>query len=721
MEKITGKFEYIIYRHEENYFTVARFVLHDLNEKCIIVTGYLPIIDEDFLYDLEGTYMEHPKYGMQFKFNAYSRVQPNEPDSIIRYLSSPIFIGIGKKLAERIVDTLGIDAINLIKEDINVLDQVDKMNEKKKIAIQDGLKTEDDSFEKVMQFFTMHGLGIRNIIRLNRAYGKDTIEKISENPYRVIEELDGFGFKTADKIAMSMGYSEDDPHRIEAYLVTMVMNACMRSGNSYVACEQLHKEFMQHFPSDVFDFNAYLDSLIQRRLLIKEEDRIYHSSQFDSEEGICTFLSLFPYEKLDPYNENVLNESLEDIQNQLNIEYDKKQLEALYRFVNEDIMILTGGPGTGKTTVVRGMVAIFKKLYPLATIACCAPTGRAAKRLSELTDNPSFTIHSLLQWDLETNTFGKNANEPLFIDLLIIDEFSMVDNWLFYNLTKASVHVKKICIIGDENQLPSVSPGCVLKDLIESKQFPVIGLTHIFRQRDGSDVIELAAQIRTGKLNLSILNDDVAFFECNQYSVKNLVIQIVQQALDKGYDLKDIQVLACMYSGAAGIDRLNSALQECFNPYAIDKREWKVGYKTYRETDKILQLKNQPDDDVYNGDIGTLVEIITPDEDIQHQVRFIVDFEGIFVEYTNETFDRITHAYCVSVHKSQGSEYPIVIFPIIEQHRHMLQKSLVYTAITRAKKSLVLLGSKTVCESACHSHERRRETTLIKRLDQKLG
>lgn len=721
MEKITGKFEYIIYHHEENYFTVARFLLHDLTEKCIIVTGYLPIIDEDFLYDLEGSYMEHPKYGMQFKFSSYARVQPKEPDTIVRYLSSPIFVGIGKKLAERIVDTLGIDAINIIKEDINALDQVEKMTEKKKASIKDGLTTEDDSFEKVMQFFMMHGLGIRNIIRLNRAYGKDTIEKMSENPYRVIEELDGFGFKTADKIALSMGYSEDDPQRIQAFLVTLVMNACMRSGNSFVQFDSLKTEFYKHFSSDSVDFNGYLEKLLQRRQLIQEEDRIYHQSQFDSEDGIATFLSLFPYEKLDPYNENILQESLEDIQSQLNIEYDKKQLEAIHRFVNEDIMILTGGPGTGKTTVVRGMVAIFKKIYPLATIACCAPTGRAAKRLSELTDNPSFTIHSLLQWDLETNTFGKNANEPLFVDLLIIDEFSMVDNWLFYNLAKASVHVKKICIIGDENQLPSVSPGCVLKDLIESKLFPVVSLTHIFRQRDGSDVIELASQIRNGNIDLSLLNDDVAFFDCNQYSVKNLVIHIVQQALDKGYELRDIQVLACMYSGVAGIDRLNNALQECFNPYSLEKREWKVGYKTYRENDKILQLKNQPDDDVYNGDIGTLIEIITPDEDIQHQVRFIVDFDGIFVEYTNETFDRITHAYCVSVHKSQGSEYPIVIFPLIEQHQHMLQKSLVYTAITRAKKSLVLLGSKSVCISACHSRERRRETTLIQRLSIRLG
>ncbi|MEG1462838.1 MAG: AAA family ATPase, partial [Anaerorhabdus sp.] len=409
-------------------------------------------------------------------------------------------------------------------------------------------------------------------------------------------------------------------------------------------------------------------------------------------------------------------ESLQEIQEKLNIQYDPKQMEALNQFFNEDFMILTGGPGTGKTTVVRGMVSIFKKLYPLANIACCAPTGRAAKRLAELTEVDTYTIHSLLLWDLESNTFGKNENEPLFIDLLIVDEFSMVNNWLFYNLVKACVHVKKICLIGDENQLPSVSPGCLLKDLIESSLFPVVRLEHIFRQQEGSDVIELANQIRKGYLDFTKLNQDVAFFETNQFGVKDRVVHIVQQALDKGYELKDIQILACMYQGVAGIDRLNNALQACFNPPSKDRREWKVGYRIFREEDKILQLKNQPDDDVYNGDIGRLVEIIYPQEDPNNTVRLIVDYEGIFVEYSPENFERITHAYCISVHKSQGSEYPIVIFPIVEQHRHMLQRSLLYTAITRAKKSLVLLGSKSVSEEACKTEVKRRETTLIKRL-----
>lgn len=715
-EKITGKFEHTIFRHDESYFTVARFVLQSLDEKSIIVTGYLPTLEQDFLYDLEGNYIEHPKYGMQFSIKTYRRVMPNDTDSLVRYLSSPVFVGIGKKLAERIVDVLGNDCISRIKENPDCLNEIPKMTDKKKQALIDGVNSENDSFEEVLQFFTTHGLGIRNIIRLNRAYGKDSIIKISENPYRVIEELDGFGFKTADKIALSMGYELDHPYRIEAYLATIVMDLCMRTGDSYVKEDTLKKEFSKRLAGVDADFDEYCLRLLKKRRIVKEENRIYPVSQFDAESGISTFLNLFPYEKIDPYNQDLLNESLQEIQEKLNIEYDPKQMEALNQFFNEDFMILTGGPGTGKTTVVRGMVSIFKKLYPLANIACCAPTGRAAKRLAELTEVDTYTIHSLLLWDLESNTFGKNENEPLFIDLLIVDEFSMVDNWLFYNLAKASVHVKKICLIGDENQLPSVSPGCLLKDLIESELFPVVRLEHIFRQQEGSDVIELASQIRNGYLDFSKLNQDVAFFETNQFGVKDRVVHIVQQALDKGYELKDIQVLACMYQGVAGIDRLNNALQECFNPPSPDVRELKVGYRIFREGDKILQLKNQPDDDVYNGDIGRLVEIIYPYEDPNNTARLIVDYEGIFVEYSPENFERITHAYCISVHKSQGSEYPIVIFPIVAQHRHMLQRSLFYTAITRAKKSLVLLGSKAVSEEACHTEDRRRETTLIKRL-----
>ncbi len=717
MEKVSGRIQHVIFHNETNYFTVARVVLNTKDEKLILVTGHFNNIDKDFLYHLEGEYVEHPKYGMQFKVYHVQKASPTDKDSLIRYFSSPIFPGIGHKMAVTLVETLGDEAIEKIKADSSCLDDVEKMTLKKKESLVDGILSNDDYFGEITKYFMQHGLGIRNIIRLNHAYGKETIQKISENPYRVIEEIDGFGFKTADKIALSMGFDLDHPLRLEALLSSTLMQLCMTTGDSYVQKETLKKIFLENIPPTAISFDELVKNLASRRQLVEEENRVYPISQYDSEQGIASFLSRFPFEKLDPYNQENFENSLGRVQQKLNIQYDQKQIEAIQCFFENDIMILTGGPGTGKTTVVRGMISIFKELYPQAIIACCAPTGRAAKRLSELTEVNAFTIHSLLQWNLETNTFGKNKEEPLFVDLLVIDEFSMVDHWLFYNLIIAGAHIKKICLIGDENQLSSVSPGCILKDVIESKLFPVIELVHIFRQKEGSDVVELSAQIREGYFDFSILKKDVAFFPCNQYGVKERVIHIVKQALERGFELKDIQVLACMYGGVAGIDNLNNALQACFNPPSSDRREWKVGFRTYREGDKILQLKNLPDDNVYNGDIGTLIDIIYPSENESKKVEFLIDFDGVFVEYTPEQFELISHAYCISVHKSQGSEYPLVIMPVVKSYHRMLQRRLIYTGITRAKKSLILIGEKEAIQKGVDQVElHQRKTTLQQRL-----
>jgi exodeoxyribonuclease V alpha subunit len=312
-----------------------------------------------------------------------------------------------------------------------------------------------------------------------------------------------------------------------------------------------------------------------------------------------------------------------------------------------------------------------------------------------LTGTDSTTIHALLKWDLETNTFGKNEADPLALDCLIIDEFSMVDTWLFGNLLKACKSVKKILIVGDVDQLPSVAPGSVLRDLIESKRFSVIALQTIYRQKEGSDVIELAHQIRENKVDLQGLTKDIRWIDCHAIEVKQLILDIIAQGLEKGYSVSDIQVLAPMYNRQAGIDALNHAVQKMVNPPASHRNELQIGYVTFREGDKILQLKNQPTDDVYNGDIGILIEVIHAKDDERKQNRLVVDFDGRIVEYTSETFINITLAYCISIHKSQGSEYPIVILPVLNEQKIMLQRRLLYTAITRASKSLILIGEKS--------------------------
>ncbi len=721
MDRITGKLTAVIYHNEGNGFSVARFQLYDLEEKQIIITGYFKPFESDQLVHLEGSYVEHPRYGMQFQVERIERAIPDEEESLIRFFSGPLFPGIGKKYAKAMFDVLGCQMIERIRKDPLVLDQIPKMNEKRRTVILEGIRASEDELEKTVSFLQTHGLGMRNIMRIDRVYGSDALAIITQDPYRLVREVDGIGFATADKLAMSLGFEPDFPGRIEAALVSLVMEMCMIGGDSYVEVEELPLALQKKCGISSIDFAEALFQCLLRRELVQEENRVYPISQYLSEENIAQFCACFPQERLPKCEQTELYHQLDELQHSIQIQYDPRQIEAIERFFHEDCLICTGGPGTGKTTLVKAMVTLFRQLYPTSQIACCAPTGRAAKRLAELTGVECSTIHSLLRWDLETNTFGKNEKEPLSLDCLIIDEFSMVDAWLFANLLLAGSQIKKLCIIGDEDQLPSVACGSVLRDLIASKIFPVVRLETIFRQKEGSDVIRLAHQIRHDEVEQMEYCGDVAFFECDQYAVKNGIIQIVRSALQKGYSLEEIQVLAAKYNGVAGIDRLNATLQECFNPPAQEKREWKVGYRLFREQDKILQLKNQVEDNIYNGDIGILSEIIYPNEDINHQLRFVIDFDGNFVEYTQENFHRITHAYCISVHKSQGSEYPIVILPVVREAAFMLKKRLLYTGITRAKKSLILIGEKAIWQQGLHNtHERLRRTTLQERIQKEL-
>ncbi len=690
---IVGKIGHIIYKDEKTRYTVARFRLYELNEKMITITGYLPQFQDDCLLNLTGTYLDHPRFGMQFQVQHYHRVLPTEPESIITFLSSPLFPGIGKKFAESIVDRWGEDSLVILKENPSLLKEIKGYTPKKEEALVNGLVNYGED-EEAIRFFTTHGLGIRNILRLERAYGKDAYRLVKENPYRLIEEVDGIGFKIADKLALNMGFDWDDPRRLMAGLCAMTMEECMHTGESYVEYERLAQVFANQFNDNSLDFDQLLKDAVQSQKLFQVNEKIFHPSQYKSEQYIAHTLKEYPYLDLQPISDEEVMVHLELLEKELNITYDESQKEAILTFFHSPFTIMTGGPGTGKSTVIGAMIHLWKRLYPSYSLACAAPTGRASKRLFELNGVESFTIHSLLKWDLESNTFGMDETNPLSIDCLIVDEFSMVDTWLMSHLLKASQQVKKILIVGDKDQLPSVAPGQVLKDLIDCQVFPVISLTHIYRQKEGSDVISLAHQIREKELDFDVLKNDIKWFECRAVDVKQIVLEVVAQAQLKGYPLQQIQVLAPMYSGLAGIDALNHTIQKFVNPPDEMKRELKVGTQIFREQDKILQLKNQPNDDVYNGDIGVCIEIIYAKEDELKQNRIIVDFDGRIVEYTSETFIHITLAYCVSVHKAQGSEYPIVILPVVPEHRFMLQKRLLYTAVTRASKSLILIGSK---------------------------
>ncbi|HBZ40593.1 MAG TPA: ATP-dependent RecD-like DNA helicase [Erysipelotrichaceae bacterium] len=716
-DEITGKIGTVIFRSESNSFTVAKFRLYELTEKDITITGYFPALVKDVLYTLIGEYKEHPRFGMQFVVQSARRVLPTDAQSVVAYLSSPLFPGIGRKYAQTVVETLGEQALYLLRDDPDLLDGIVGTTPKKKQAVKEGLVLPGDQ-EEAIRFFTTHGLGIRNIMRLDRIYGPKVLTLIQENPYRLVDEVDGIGFKTADKLGLSMGVELDDPRRVKAAATSCVMEECMRSGDSYVVFDRLVDVLVRQLYGIDFDPEATIDGCVEEGKLIREGNRIYHPTQFDSELTITRYFDTFPMSMLDPYDPFALDTGLAALQEAKGILYDESQVTAIKTFFDEPCTILTGGPGTGKTTVVGAMIALFKYLHPSASVACCAPTGRAAKRMSELTGADSFTIHSLLKWDLESNTFGKNETDPLSIDMIIIDEFSMVDPWLFAQLLKAGAQFKKILIVGDRDQLPPVAPGSTLRDLILSSRFPVIALSHIYRQKEGSDVIELAHRIRQGHSDASDFNKDIRWIPCDVHDVKNVILHVVNEALNKGYNVNDVQILAPKYSGVAGIDGLNHAMQKMVNPPDDGKREMKVGYVTYREQDKILQLKNQPTDDVYNGDIGTLIEIVPSALDENKQNRIIVDFDGRIVEYTSETFINITLAYCISVHKSQGSEYPIVLLPCVREYSNMLTRRLIYTAVTRASKALILIGEPEAFAKGVATQDKQpRDTTLTQRLN----
>ena len=712
---IEGMFKIIIFQGNNRY-TVAKFILNNKEEKQMTVTGYLGEVLEDTLYRLYGEYKEHPRYGMQFQIVSYERIMPSDEDSLVRYFSSSIFPGIGKKAASLIVETLGKDAVNLLKADADIIYQVPKLNMKQRISILEGIKS-DITLDDAVVFLTQHGMTLKNIMKVEAVYEEKTVEIIKKNPYQMILDVDGIGFKTADKIAMNLGFSLEDPNRLKAGMVSVLNQIVMASGNTYASKEEFLQLVQKNFSIYEEQFDELIVSLIQDRLIFKENNDYYPIAQYDAEKGIANFLLNFPYVPHEMIEVNEILALLNELQEHFSIQYEEKQIDAILKFFDSSFSIITGGPGTGKTTIVRAIIALYKQLFPENKIHLCAPTGRAAKRLSDLSQVETCTIHSLLKWDMETNSFGVNEEDPLDCDLLIIDEFSMVDSWLFYNLLKASRFIGKILIIGDEDQLPSVGPGFVLKDLISSDCFPLSRLTKIFRQAEGSDVVRLAMEIKNGECDILDDGHDVKMFPCMNYQVKDQIIKIVENAFSKGYSDTDVQVLAPMYNGVAGIDALNKALQSICNPPSEMKKEIQVGYRIFREGDKVLQLKNQPDDGIYNGDIGKIVEIVLENEDFEKKKRIVVDFDGILVEYTNDNFSLITHAYCISVHKSQGSEYPIVIMPILKDYTYMLQRRLIYTGVSRAKKSLVLLGDKKVLEMGINQEERYpRKTKLTKRI-----
>lgn len=678
-ETIQAKLTYIVFQNAQNNYIVGTFS-ETKTYHVFTATGIISDAMEDMTYDLEGIYIDHPKYGKQFQIHHATMVLPSQRNAIIHFLCSESFPTIGKKTAEAIVDELGEHCLEDIKNDETILERVEKLNKKKRDIIIKGIR-EFDHFNDTYIQLMKYGLDQNKISLLENSYG-DVLKVLEENCFRPYYELYGFGYKSALKIADGMGLAMKDQKRFDALIYETLRNACMRTGNTYIWIANILQVFKDTDPQEVLDALQRLNTLESVTII---DEKIFPFGLYDDELTIAQQLKnhCFPVEK-------VQDQDIEDLMSSMefanNIQYDDIQKQAIQSFFENSCMIINGGPGTGKTTIVKGILKMCQTVYPDAIIQLCAPTGRASKRLAQLSNYDSKTIHSLLKWNIDDNSFGANEENPLDIDFLIIDEFSMVDTHLFASLLKALPTRCRILLIGDEHQLESVSPGTVFKDIIQSKLCPIIHLEKIYRQSNGSGIVQLAQQIRLEEP--CEYQDGVTFLEKDTYEIVDTIIKLAKE-------YPDIQVLAPMYHRTGGIDEINLALQELINPRERKKKEIQVGTTTFRENDRVMLLRNLPDDDVYNGDMG-VIEFIEKDK---HNYVVGVDFGNQLVEFESDLLYYLKHAYCISIHKAQGSEYDHVAVVVDQGAIGMMNKRLLYTAISRAKKQLFIVGNKPLFEN----------------------
>lgn len=685
--KIKGKFTYIIFHNLDNGYLVASFKA-DKPYGNITITGILFDVDMHIDYELEGEFKSHSKYGQQFNFTAYEKKYANEEDGISSFLSSSSFKGIGRKTAEKIVEIFGINTLEILKENPYILLDY-HFKEKHVDAIKKGLLENKDIDRDLIQ---LRECGITNqIIHLSKLKFKDDyINILKDRPYFASRHIRGYSLKLADYYTSNSKLEVDQFCRSVTVFYEYIRKELVNTGSTFILLSQVYVD------------EKILEQLITEKLIVKEDEKIYLKILYDSENYIAQYLNYFIDESVEDFD---FNQVITLQESEYNITYDKKQIEAIKAFFAYNFLIVSGGPGTGKTTITRAMIDIYKKRYPKNKIAICAPTGRAAKRISSICGIEATTIHRLLKWDFENEEFNINENNPLDISLLVVDEFSMVDLFLFSSLLKGLIYVDKILLIGDKDQLPSIAPGEVLKDLLSINIIPSIELDTNHRQKKLSGIIELAKNINQD--NEITYYDNVRFYESFPFE-REFSTSLVEKLQNSE---NDVQVLSSMYRGQYGIDNLNLYLQNLLNPASKNKKEIKVGNKIYRVFDKILQLKNQVDENVYNGDIGIICDIDIINKEIA------VDYDSNIVIYDSSQFDNITHGYCISIHKAQGSEYSVLYLFLPDEHKYMFEKKLIYTAVTRAKHELNIFGIKdNINDYVKQPPKTLRRSTLVERI-----
>ena len=719
---IKGEYKREIFSSNTGYL-VGLFKVKETNNQdwekylntTITFTGYFHELNNIDNYIFYGSFVEHEKYGMQFQTESYERSKPEEKDSIVEFLTSGLFKGIGEKKAKKIVDVLGKDTLKIILEQPNNLILIPGITEKNKIELHNKLQEYEASYEIIIKLGNL-GFTTREAMIIYNFYKEKSLQKIDEDFYNLYYDLKNLSFKRIDMLAIKNNIPNSDITRIEAGIIYVMNELTNNYGHSYYFIHELlpFVEKALHLDLDKEKINTCLDNLIKKGLVIKKEDYYYLTTIYNDEVYIVNRLNLLMHEK-DNLVKNI-DEYIKKIEEHLILTYNDDQKEAIKESMKKNLLVITGGPGTGKTTILKGICELYKQINKytmdkvVENVALLAPTGRAAKRMSEETSMPASTIHRFLKWNKDNNSFQINEYNRCKKDLVIIDEASMIDVNLFASLLRGlSVHTR-IIIVGDVDQLPSVGPGQVLYDLIDSNKINVKHLNTLYRQKEQSNIIKLAYNIKEGILDTSIFNkeEDLTFIECSNDDILKKIEEISYTYLD--YSYKNFQILAPMYKTLNGIDNINNKLQTTFNKKSAKKKEILVNEELYREGDKVIQLTNMPDENVYNGDIGIIDRIVN-----STKKEIYIDFEGNIVKYTQANFINFKKAYAISIHKSQGSEFDIVIIPIVKNFQKMLYRKLIYTAVTRCKTRLYLIGDLTALDFSIKNNNSLIRRTTIKK------
>lgn len=730
MEELTGYVEHIVFRNAENGYTVMNFAGEEDEMTCV---GTFSVISEGMYLKLRGEYVDHPTYGVQMKVESFEEQAPEDIQSIERYLGSGAIKGIGAALAARIVRRFKEDTFRIIEEEPERLAEIKGISERKAMEISSQVE-EKRELRQAMIFLQKYGISINLAVKIYHKYGSEIYSILQENPYRLADDIQGVGFKIADEIASRVGIRTDSDFRIRSGIQYALQQAS-GEGHTYLPKEELTKRTARLLEIEPeYIEKHYMDLAMERKIILKETNgmvKVFASSYYLMEANTAAMLAELDIRYDVPVRE--MEDRIRRIENSSGMELDELQKQAVQEAVQNGLFVLTGGPGTGKTTTINTIIRYFE--LEGMDIYLAAPTGRAAKRMSETSGYEAKTIHRMLELNggvEETAGFERNESNPLGADVVIVDEMSMVDISLMHSLLKAIVPGTRLILVGDANQLPSVGPGSVLRDIIESGKYQVVRLNKIFRQASQSDIVVNAHKINEGK-EVILDNKSRDFFFLKRYDadvIISVVIQLIKQKLPKYVDAKpfDIQVLTPMRKGLLGVERLNRILQQYLNPKDAKKAEHEVGDRIFREGDKVMQIKNNYQLEwevrskyglaidkglgVFNGDMGIVRQI----NDFAQTVT--VEFEeGKMVEYAYKGLDELELAYAITIHKSQGSEYPAVVIPLLHGPKMLMNRNLLYTAVTRARKCVTLVGDETVFEQMEHNvTEQVRYSGLIDRI-----